>query len=150
MGSSYVNCSTNVMDYTLCSWWVYLLMPLFVSTVYFQFISSYVNIQKKSGTTPYVVTGCVFWRRYLCQMFLSNSHKVTYSSYADSTIYVQSCLRLHPMLPQGVLFGETVRMGSFVCQRLVPTQKYNIITKMPKTTPHVVLPRLCFLLDWTT
>ena len=35
------------------------------------------------------------------------------SSYAGSTIYVQSCLRLHPVYLRAVLFEEIVRMGLF-------------------------------------
>ena len=87
---------------------------LFVLTLYFQVVSSYVKVQKKSGTTPYVVAGCAFRRWCSCRIFFvvfSQSN----SSYADSTIYVQSCLRLHAVQPWAVLFEETVRMGSFLC-----------------------------------
>ena len=48
-----------------------------MSTVYFQVISSYMNVQKKSGTTPYVVAGCAFLTLvFVLNIFLSNSHKV--------------------------------------------------------------------------
>ena len=60
MYSSYVNCSTNVTDYSLCSWRLYFLTLLFVLTLDFQNINFYVDVQTMSGTIPCVAAGCTF------------------------------------------------------------------------------------------
>ena len=95
MYSSYVHRLKDVTDYTLCSRQLYFLTLLFVSTLYFPIISSYVNVQTKSGTTQCVVAGCAFWYWCLCLFltFVWNvfSHKVTVPTLIVQLMYKIVC-----------------------------------------------------------
>ena len=51
-------------------------------TLHFQISSSYVNIEMKSETTPFVVVDCIFWHWHSC-LFMFTLHFQIISSYVD-------------------------------------------------------------------